>query len=67
MKRIWQYLVTALLVAVFLSLANWQWNRADQLKNPVEIDQTVVPIDSLISPDGSITQAMVGKIGRAHV
>ncbi len=61
MKRIWQYLATALLVAVFLSLANWQWNRADQLRNPVEIDQSIVPIDSLISPDGSITQAIVGR------
>jgi len=61
MKRIWQYLATALLVAIFLSLANWQWNRADQLKNPVELDQSIVPIDSLISPDGSITQAMVGR------
>ena len=61
MKRIWQYLATALLVAVFLSLANWQWNRADQLKNPTPVDQTVVPIDSVIAPNGSITQAMVGR------
>ena len=61
MKRIWQYLATALLVAVFLSLANWQWNRADQLKNPTPVDQTIVPIDSVIAPNGSITQAMVGR------
>jgi cytochrome oxidase assembly protein ShyY1 len=61
MKRIWQYLATALLVAVFLSLANWQWNRADQLRNPTPIDQTILPIDSVIAPNGAITQSMVGR------
>ncbi|MEY2597543.1 MAG: hypothetical protein RL182_626 [Actinomycetota bacterium] len=61
MKRIWQWLITALLVAIFLSLANWQWNRADELKNPVEIDQTIIPIDSLITPTGSITDESVGR------
>ena len=61
MKKLWQWLATALLVAIFLSLANWQWNRADELKNPVEIDQTIVPIDSLLSPNGSITDEMIGR------
>lgn len=61
MKRIWQWLATALLVAIFLSLANWQWNRADELKNPTPIDQTIVPIDSLISPNQSITDEAVGR------
>jgi cytochrome oxidase assembly protein ShyY1 len=61
MKRIWQYLATALLVAIFLSLANWQWNRAAQLKKPVVLDQSISPIDSVISPSGVITQEMVGK------
>ena len=61
MKRIWQYLVTALLVAVFLSLANWQWNRAAELKKPLTQDQSVSPIDSLISPNGSIEPASLGK------
>lgn len=61
MKRIWQYLATALLVAIFLSLANWQWSRAAQLKKPVVLDQSIAPLDSVISPDGVITQEMVGK------
>jgi cytochrome oxidase assembly protein ShyY1 len=61
MKRIWQYLATALLVAIFLSLANWQWSRAAQLKKPVVLDQSISPIDSVISPSGVITQEMVGK------
>lgn len=61
MKRFWQWLGTALLVAIFLSLANWQWNRADELKNPPKIDQTILPIDSLISPSQSITQEQVGR------
>lgn len=61
MKKLWQWLVTALLVSIFLSLANWQWNRADELKNPVEIDQTIVPLDSLIAPSESITQEQVGR------
>lgn len=52
---------TALLVAIFLSLANWQWNRAVELKNPPKVDQTIVPIDSVISPSQSITQAEVGR------
>ena len=61
MKRFWQWLATALLVAIFLSLANWQWNRAAELKNPVEIDQTIQPIDSLIAPEDSITDEVVGR------
>ncbi len=61
MKKLWQWLATALLVAIFLSLANWQWNRADELKNPVEIDQTIVPLDSLLSPNDSITDEMIGR------
>ena len=61
MKKFWQWLATALLVAIFLSLANWQWNRADLLKNPAEIDQTIVPLDSIISPDGSITDDVIGR------
>ena len=61
MRRIWQWFATALLVAIFLSLANWQWNRADELKNPTPIDQTVVPIDSLIAPNESITDEAVGR------
>lgn len=61
MKKFWQWLATALLVAIFLSLANWQWNRADLLKNPAEIDQTIVPLDSLITPEGSITDEVIGR------
>ena len=61
MKKIWQWLAAALLVAIFLSLANWHWNRAAEVKHPVKIDQTVLPIDSVISPKQSITQAQVGR------
>lgn len=58
MKKIWQWLATALLVAIFLSLANWQWNRASELRNPTKVDQTVVPIDSLISPTDPISKVL---------
>jgi cytochrome oxidase assembly protein ShyY1 len=61
LKKLWQWLATAMLVAIFLSLANWQWNRADDLKNPAEIDQTILPIDSLITPSQSITDKEVGR------
>lgn len=61
MKRFWQWLATALLVAIFLSLANWQWNRASELKNPPKIDPTIVPLDSLIAPSQSITEAAVAR------
>lgn len=61
MKKFWQWFITALLVAIFLSLANWQWNRASELKNPPKVDQTVFPIDSVISPIDSIKQDQVGK------
>ena len=61
MKKFWQWLATALLVAIFLSLANWQWNRAAELKKPLTQDQSVSPIDSLISPNGSIEPASLGK------
>lgn len=61
MKRFWQWLATALLVAIFLSLANWQWNRAEDLKNPPKIDPTIVPLDSLIAPGTSITDEQVGR------
>lgn len=61
MKRFWQWLATALLVAIFLSLANWQWNRASDLKNPPKIDPTIVPLDSLIAPSQAITEAAVAR------
>ena len=61
MKKFWQWLATALLVANFLSLANWQWNRAVDLKKPVTRDQSVSPIDSLISPNGSIEPSALGQ------
>ena len=60
MKKFWQWLATALLVAIFLCLANWQWNRAADLKKPVTRDQSVSPIDSLISPNGSIEPSALG-------
>jgi len=61
MKRFWQWMATALLVAIFLSLANWQWNRAEDVKNPPKIDPTVVPVDSLTAPAKSITDEQVGR------
>jgi cytochrome oxidase assembly protein ShyY1 len=61
MKKVWQWLATALLVAIFLSLANWQWNRASELKKPIQVDQSILPIDSVLSPTQSITQEMVGR------
>jgi cytochrome oxidase assembly protein ShyY1 len=61
MRRIWQWLVTALLVAIFLSLANWQWNRAEEMKNPPKVDETVFPIDSVISPTSAITSEKIGR------
>ena len=61
MKRFWQWSATALLVAIFLSLANWQWNRASELKNPPKIDPTVVPLDSLIAPGNAITDEQVAR------
>ena len=61
MKKLWQWLGTALLVAIFLSLANWQWNRAAELKQPIEIDQSISPIDSVITPDDSVTDAIIGR------
>lgn len=61
MKKFWQWLATALLVAIFLSLANWQWNRAVEIKKPIAQDQSVSPIDSLISPNGSIEPSALGQ------
>ena len=63
MKRFWQWSATALLVAIFLSLANWQWNRASELKNPPKIDPTIVPLDSLIAPGSAITDEEYVKAG----
>ena len=61
MKKLWQWLATALLVAIFLSLANWQWNRAVEIKKPISLDQSISPIDSLISPNGSIEPSALGQ------
>ena len=61
MRRIWQWLATALLVAIFLSLANWQWNRAVEIKKPIEVNQSISPIDSLITPNGSIKATSLGQ------
>ena len=65
MRKFWQWLATALLVAIFLSLANWQWNRASELRNPPKIDETIVPLDSLVSPTDSIAKSLSkDKVGR---
>jgi cytochrome oxidase assembly protein ShyY1 len=61
MRRFWQWVATAMLVAIFLSLANWQWNRASDLKNPPKIDPTIVPLDSLIAPGEAITDEQVAR------
>ena len=61
MKKFWQWFVTALLVAVFLSLANWQWNRAVELANPPKLDPTIFPLDSIITPTQSLKTDQVGK------
>ena len=61
MKRFWQWLGTAFLVAIFLSLANWQWNRAAELKKPIEVDQSIAPIDSVIAPNDSVTDSIIGR------
>ena len=61
MKRFWQWLGTALLVAIFLSLANWQWNRAAELKKPIEVEESISPIDSIIAPEDSVTDAIIGR------
>ena len=61
MKRVWQWLGTALLVAIFLSLANWQWNRAAELKKPIEVEESIAPIDSVIAPEDSVTDAIIGR------
>lgn len=61
MKRFWQWVGTALLVAIFLSLANWQWNRASDLKNPPKIDPTIIPLDSLIAPGVAIKDEQVAR------
>ena len=61
MKKFWQWLGTALLVAIFLSLANWQWNRAAELKKPIQVDQSIAPIDSVIAPNDSVTDSIIGR------
>ena len=61
MKKVWQWLATALLVAIFLSLANWQWNRAVEIRKPIAQDQSISPIDSLITPNGSIEPSALGQ------
>ena len=61
MKKVWQWLATALLVAIFLSLANWQWNRALEIRKPIAQDQSISPIDSLITPNGSIEPSALGQ------
>ena len=61
MKKFWQWLATALLVAIFLSLANWQWNRALEIRKPIAQDQSISPIDSLITPNGSIEPSALGQ------
>lgn len=61
MKKLWQWLSTALLVAIFLSLANWQWNRAAELKKPIEVEESIAPIDSVIAPEDSVTDSIIGR------
>ena len=54
-------MLVAFICAIFLSLADWQWQRAYQLKHPPAIDQTLQPLDSVTGPGRSLTDNAIGK------
>ena len=47
MKSVRTFFATALLVAIFLSLANWQWNRASDMKKPIKFDNQIYKLEEI--------------------
>ena len=66
MKSVRSFAITALLVAIFLSLANWQWNRASDLKRPITLDKKIYPLEDIAAPGEEIQDASVNKLVSVH-
>ena len=62
MKSARTLLLTTFLVAVFLSLANWQWNRAAELKRPVILDPQIYKLEEVASPGTEIKDSSIHKL-----
>ena len=62
MKSARTFVVTAFLVAIFLSLANWQWNRAADMKKPIKTDTKIYNLEEIASAGGPVEDFAIHKL-----
>jgi len=61
-KSVRTFFVTALLVAIFLSLANWQWNRASEMKKPIKLDNEIYKLEEIASAGEAVEDFSIHKL-----
>ena len=62
MKSVRTFAVAALLATIFLSLANWQWNRAADMKKPIFVDKKVYELEAIATPGEAIADESINKL-----
>lgn len=62
MKSARTFVVTAFLVAIFLSLANWQWNRAADMKKPIKTDTKIYNLEEIATAGGPVEDFAIHKL-----
>ena len=66
MKSTKSIAVTAALVAIFLSLANWQWNRAADLQKPIKLDNHIYTLEEVAAPAEEISDSSIHKLVKVN-
>ena len=53
-QQFFTFLLILSLSAIFISLGQWQWNRAQAMKKPLVIDQKIYPLRDLVQVNGAL-------------
>jgi cytochrome oxidase assembly protein ShyY1 len=53
-QQFFTFLLILSLSAIFISLGQWQWNRAQAMKKPLLIDQKIYPLRDLVQVSGAL-------------
>ena len=66
MKSVRTFFATALLVAIFLSLANWQWNRASDMKKPIKFDNQIYKLEEIANAGQAVEDSSIHKLVKVN-
>lgn len=66
MKSVRTFFATALLVAIFLSLANWQWNRASDMKKPIKFDNQIYKLEEIANAGEAVEDSSIHKLVKVN-